>query len=392
MLTVVLAVIVIILAAGQFASLLLAGHRMMAARRRTRTGPGVDEAVSVIRPVCGLEHGLEDTIRSGFRLSYPLFEMVFCLEEADDPAIPLLHRLMAEHPAVPARLLVGAEQLNVNPKLNNIAKGYRAARHDLLMMVDSNVLMAADSVERVLADWVEGTGAVSAPGIGTDPDGLPAEIELAFLNTFQARWLFASDALGAGYVQGKMMLFRRSDLECAGGLGALAGEVAEDSGLTKAMRRLGRSVRMTDCPFRHPVGRRTLREVWSRQARWAKLRRACFPALYASEIGASQAVLLALAAALVLAGGYSIAWVAALAAALYGGEAVLAALARWHLTALSPVHWLIRDVLVPLVWLSGWSGRRFAWRGHDMDVGDDDVSKAARVHDGAQRPARAAER
>ena len=390
MLTVVFAVIVIILAAGQLASLLLAGYRMMAVRRRTLTGPGADQAVSVIRPVCGLEHGLEDTIRSGFRLSHPRFEMIFCLEEADDPAIPLLHRLMGEHPAVPARLLVGVEQLNVNPKLNNIAKGYRAARHDLLMMVDSNVLMETDSVERVMADWTVGIGTVSAPGIGIAPDGFPAEIELAFLNTFQARWLYASDALGAGYVQGKMMLFRRSDLESAGGLAALADEIAEDSGLTKAMRRLGRSVRMTDCPFRHPVGRRALRDVWNRQARWAKLRRACFPWLYASEIGASQAILLALAAALVLVGGFSIAWVAALAAALYGGEAALAALARWHLTALSPVHWLIRDALVPVVWLSGWSGRHFAWRGHDMHVGE--VPEAARAQDGARRPARAVER
>src|SRR5690606_15027840 len=139
-------------------------------------------------------------------------------------------------------------------------------------------------VQRLLARWRPDSGLVASPPVGCDPLGFAAELECAFLNTHQARWQYAADSLGFGFAQGKTMLWRRADLDRAGGIGALAGEVAEDAAATKLVRHAGRRVHLVDAPFGQPLGRRRLREVWHRQLRWARLRRASFPWYFLPEI------------------------------------------------------------------------------------------------------------
>src|SRR4029077_5784721 len=78
------------------------------------------------------------------------------------------------------------------------------------------------------------------------------------------------------FAQGKTMLWRREDLERAGGIEALGKEVAEDAAATKIVRGAGLKVRLVDRPLAQPLGRRSASEVWHRQLRWARLRRGGF--------------------------------------------------------------------------------------------------------------------
>jgi hypothetical protein len=77
--------------------------------------------------------------------------------------VPLVRRLIAAYPDVPARLLIGNETISDNPKLNNVCKGWRAAAHDWIVMADSNVLMPRDYIERLLAAWRAASGRCSPP-------------------------------------------------------------------------------------------------------------------------------------------------------------------------------------------------------------------------------------
>ncbi|MFN6943269.1 MAG: glycosyltransferase, partial [Parvibaculum sp.] len=104
--------------------------------------------VTLIRPICGLENNLERCLASSFQLDWPTYEILFCVARADDPAASLARRLMAEHPDIPSTLLVGEDPFSANPKLNNVVKGWRSARHDWIVMTDSNVLMPSDTIER----------------------------------------------------------------------------------------------------------------------------------------------------------------------------------------------------------------------------------------------------
>ena len=131
-------------------------------------------------------------------------------------------------------------------------------------------------------------------------------------------------------------------------------------------------MRLVDGPFQQPLGRRTLKEVWRRQTRWARLRRAGFPLYFIPEaIGGG---LLPLTAAAIVAHGAGLpvgATVAALATAWYGLETLLVWTSRWHLAPLFPLHALMRDLLLPALWIDAWIGTDFVWRGNAMSVADD---------------------
>ncbi len=325
--------------------------------------------VSLVRPLCGIDNYAADTLRSTFDLDCPRCEILFCVASAKDPVVPLVKALMAEHPDADARLLVGDERPSSNPKLNNVLKGWGAASHDWIVIADSNVLMPREYVGRLFASWRADTGLVASPPIGCRPQGIWAELECAFLNTYQARWQYFADALGFGFAQGKTMLWRRADLERAGGIAALAREVAEDAAATKVVRDAGLKVRLVERPFAQPLGYRSAAEVWSRQLRWARLRRASFFAYFLPEaLSGGVLPMIALGVLAPAIGLPAAPSLALLGAAWYGGEMLLAAAAGWHLPALYPLYGLARDLLLPVLFINALRGDDFVWRGNAMQV------------------------
>jgi ceramide glucosyltransferase len=339
-------------------------------RRRGR-GPleAHNPAISLVRPLCGLDNYAAETLASTFAVDYPRYEILFCVAAADDPVVPLVKTLMALHKNANARLLVGDERLNNNPKLNNVAKGWRAAAHDWIIMADSNVLIPPNYIQLLLASWRADTGLVASPPIGCRPEGFWANVECAFLNTYQARWQYAAESLGFGFAQGKTMLWRRGELERAGGIAALAKEVAEDAAATKIVRSAGLKVRLVDHPFPQPLGRRNAAEVWHRQVRWARLRRASFLFYFLPEIF-SGGVMPMIAIAIVAngLGASTMLSVGLFGAFWYAAEMLLAAVAGWPLSPLSPLYFLIRDLLLPVLFVNALRGSDFVWRGNEMQV------------------------
>ena len=255
--------------------------------------------ISIVQPLCGIETFSKQTLASIFALDYPDYEIVFCLADGADPIVPLVRRFMAAHPQVPSRLLIGDDRISANPKLNNVVKGWKAARHGWICIADSNVLMPPDYLKRFISSWRPNSGIVCSPPIGSSPESFAAEVECAFLNTYEARWQYASERVGNGFAQGKNMFWRRDVLEAGGGIDALGVEIAEDAASTKLVLRQGLRAHLVDRPFAQPLGSRTLREVWKRQLRWARLRRATFVGHFAAEIITTS--LLAIGAAAVAA-------------------------------------------------------------------------------------------
>lgn len=352
------------------------------ARCKTRLiplpAPANAEAVTLIRPVCGVDHGIRETLRSSFELDYPRYEILFCVASSHDPVVPIVETLIAAHPNIQARLLVGNERISVNPKLNNCFKGWRAATTPWVILSDANVLMPHDYVQRLMSAWLPDTGLVCSPPIGSNPRGFWAEVECAFLNTHQARWQYSADTIGLGFAQGKTMLWRRDILEREGGMRALASEVAEDAASTKLIRNTGRRVRLVDGPFVQPLGLRSARDVWKRQARWAQLRRASFPLYFLPEILSDSLVPLLASAAVALANGVSVVGtVSALAAFWYGSEALLAYGCGWPVSWRTPFAAITRDLIMPLVYIAGWRDTGFEWRGNQMRVDDAEPAPAS---------------
>jgi ceramide glucosyltransferase len=351
-----------------FSSVLIAIGRCRVGRAYHPARPEA-AGVTVIRPVCGIDNHAEETLRSTFELDYPRYEIIFCVAQSKDPAVGLLQALIAAHPHVTATLLTGDDPVSDNPKLNNVVKGWRHAAYDWVVIADSNVLMPRDYIQRLQASFTPGTGLVCSPPVGCSPEGLWAELECSFLNSYQARWQYVADSLGIGFAQGKTMLWRREILEAGGGIRALGAELAEDAAATKLVRGLGLRVRLVDAPFGQPLGARTAAEIWRRQLRWARLRRATFKAFFIPEILVGGIGPLIAAAVLAAAAGVSVVGVVLmLATAWYGAELLLARAAGWHLSLRAPLVFVLRDLLLPALWVHAWTGSSFVWRGTPMHL------------------------
>jgi ceramide glucosyltransferase len=158
-----------------------------------------------------------------------------------------------------------------------------------------------------------------------------------------------------------MLLWDKAVLEQAGGIAVLGREMAEDVASTKVVRGAGLNVRLPGRFFAQPIGQRSFDAVWRRQVRWARVRRLGFPALFWPELlaGAAFPVLFLLVAGLAP-------WIPLLLLLWYGAEYLLARRGDWPRAPADIAAWLMRDALLPALWLACWTSSGFEWRGNVM--------------------------
>ena len=369
------AVIAVLLVVMNLASQAIALWRL---RRPLQRSALLDElpAVTIVRPVRGIEAFSRETAVSGLELDYPRYSTIFCVADAHDPIIPLIEELVGIYGTEKARLIVGDVLVSANPKLNNCVRGWEAAATDWVILTDSNVLMPRDYIQRMLAAWQPTTGLVCSTPAGSRPLCIGAEVECAFLNAFQARWQYVGEALGLGFAQGKSMLWNKPFLDANGGIAALGAEIAEDAASTKLVRNTGRQVHLVGQPFEQPLGRRRLRDVVQRQFRWARLRRVTFLPFFALEILSTPFLAAVLAACGASALGLPV-WLAPLLVLLvwYAGDILLSASVGWFLNWRTPLAMLARDIAFPGIWAYAFVGGEVSWRGNAMKIRTDGANK-----------------
>jgi ceramide glucosyltransferase len=342
-------------------------------RARSRTSaqthrPQSAPFICLMRPVCGLDPFDAETLASSFTIDYPNYEVIFCAADPADPVIKLVERLIASFPHVRARLLIGEDAITGNPKLNNLQKGWINTDAPWVAMADSNLVLPRSYLYDLIGTWNDGVGLVSSPPLGDRAEGVWAGVECAFLNTNQARWQLAADALGFGFAQGKTLFWRRKTLDDIGGLRALGRKLAEDVTATKVVREGGKRVCLVDTPYVQPIGRRSFRSVWDRQLRWARVRRDGFRWIFALEL--LNGPVLGLIAASFLGAQMGAAAPAALVFAViwYGAEIGFAGLMGWRVSTAAGdgLTYLLRDAMMPLIWCLTWLRPGFVWRGTAM--------------------------
>lgn len=336
--------------------------RTLTATPRPSTAPA---PITLLRPVCGRDAYDAETLATSFVQDHPQYEVIFCVADGLDPVVGLVQDLIALHPHVRARLLIGEDRITGNPKLNNLEKGWQAATHDVICIADSNILLPPDYLRTIVALLdTPGTGLVSSPPAGGRPQNWAARLECTFLNANQGRLQLAADTLGLGFAQGKTLACRRALIDGAGGLRALGCKMAEDVAATLLVREADLRVRLTPSPFVQPVGARAFADVWARQVRWSIVRRDGFAGLFLLEpLNGAVVPTLALAGALGLSDA-SMAWLGVWLAAWYATEAALARLQDWPMGWRDAVMLPLRDLLIPMIWAATLRRHEFRWRGN----------------------------
>ncbi len=327
--------------------------------------------VSVLKPLKGRDPGLLENLESFFCLDYPDYELLFSVSDANDPAVSAVRELMKRHPTHPARLIIGAVEVGSNPKVNNLIRSYTDARHDWLLISDSNVRVARDYLKRLVAHVDNGTGVVTSVVSGHAALGMGGHLESVYLNTFYARWMHVAAAFGKPAVMGKSMLFRRSSAERFGGIKTLANYLAEDYMAGEAMRRLGLKVVIATDPIPQHVGRYTVREFWLRHVRWGRIRKAQAPVAFAFEPISSPIIsgMLGAFALEKIAHGPGFAAYLGLHLLIWSVCDLMlirrmGAQLRWQ----TPIAWFAREALFLPLWLQIASGNTVSWRGSRITI------------------------
>jgi len=316
----------------------------------------------------GAEPGIDENLDSFFALDYPVFEILFSVADVRDPARAAVARALQRHPGFPARLIVGEVDVGPNPKVNNLMHSYREARHDCLLISDSNVRVRPDYLRKVASYLKPDVGVVTAVVAGTAAAGFGGKLESTFLNSFYARWMHVAFRMGFPFVIGKSMLFRRSVADRFGGVGNLANYIAEDYMAGQAMRHLGLKIVVMHEPVRQHIGRHGFDAFWSRHLRWGRIRKAQSPLAFAFEplLGAIVSGCLGAIAFRDVMEPRHFLFIHMVVWAVLDGILIRHFEDRWD--PLAPFFWLIREILAVPMWIHIACGNSILWRGNRMKI------------------------
>lgn len=327
---------------------------------------------SIVAPMAGARDASEAYVQSLAALSRAGAEILICVAEEHDEAVA---RTRALWPAAP--ILVGRDD-TFNPKLNNVRKGLEAANRPVVALCDAGVVITADELGTAAAPLFDEVGLVLALKVGTRPANFAAEMECAYINGHQARFLMAADRLGMPVASGGVTLLTRDVLQRIGVHQGFLNYIADDYSVVRTVRdQVGRTTRLANILTRLPVGARRWSDVWRRQVRWGSTRlnlprEVRMLVLFEPAIGW---LVSAIAGTVALLLGGVAPWLVAFALLLH--TVVWFAAEAWFLAGyglpFGPRAWLaalIREALVPLLAAQAWFGRgRIDWRGTNLAAG-----------------------
>ena len=256
--------------------------RLPAAQPVSRPG------ITVLRPMCGIEPMLEEALVSLFTVDYPDYQIVFGIQDPQDPALPMLERVRARFPERDVAVVLDSTPHGQNRKVANLINMLPSAKHEIVVISDSDIHAPTDYLDSLIGELQKpGTGMVCSLYTGLVPERgslfqhLGAmQITHSFLpGVMMSRQMGRQDCLGSTVMMTKEILAR------TGGLEALADLLAEDNALGRKVLELGLDIRLSHAVAAATVPEDSLQELWQHETRWTRTIRGLAPyALAASTL------------------------------------------------------------------------------------------------------------
>jgi ceramide glucosyltransferase len=345
--------------------------------RRYAQLPEFAPPVSILKPVKGFDPGMYEAFRSHCLQEYAgEYELIFGAGSEDDPAVEAVHRLIDEFPQRQIRLVVCPRRLGANGKISNLIQMLPEARHDFLLINDSDIRVSLKYLERVMRQFAapakqqvgmvtalyRGEASRSASGRLTFGSMLEA---LGIATDFQAGVLTARVVeRGIHFGMGSTLAVRREALAASGGLEALVDQLADDYQMGARIAAVGYGIWLATEVVETSVPAYTLREFWNHQLRWARTVRDSRRWGYAGLIF-THTLPLAAANLLACGGNFVSIWLLALAFFLRLGTAMQVGAGVLGDRQVLRDLWLLplRDVAGFAVWVWSFAGNTIVWRG-----------------------------
>jgi ceramide glucosyltransferase len=352
---------------------------IVAARRFFRAPESVSGSaefahpVSLLKPIYGLDREAYQSYSSFCVQDYPDYEILFCVSEEQDPATPVIRKLIEDFPNRAIRLLVGSDPLGVSDKVNKLCRLSREARHDIVIVSDSDVRVDPGYLRAVAAPLQDPqVGAVTCLYRGVTDGSLAADLEAVGNSTDFAAgvlvaWLFSD----LNFMLGATMAVRKSSLAEIGGFESLVDYFSDDYELGNRIAGKGYRIDLIAHPVAIVYPHQTLQDAFRHQLRSNLSIRFSRPAGHLGLLftqGLPLAILAAIFApsatpALAILGAYIVLRTAS--AWIIGVQGMKDANLGGKMELL-----VLRDAFAFIVWLVSFFPQRIFWRGKQFRVRD----------------------
>lgn len=324
--------------------------------------------VAVLKPLKGLDGGLEENLRALYAQTYQNFEVLLGAEDPRDPALDVARAVAAAHPERTTRIVTGSFPSGLNPKVRLLRRLTEFTNAEVLLVSDSNVRPRRDYLASIVGLMErENSALVHNVLLGRDGEGLGGRLEDLQLTGWVAGSVCFTEEGGHPCVIGKSMLLRRSALESIGGFQLVANYLAEDYLLGSRFVEAGYKVSLSTHALPVVNSGRGIEGFWNRHVRWGQMRRRIAPSFYVGEVFVNPTPFLVGAWAVsdgllagLFAGAQLLKWSSELAIVrMLGGRLDV------KTAALLP----LKDFLLFPIWATSLVRRTVNWRGNRMLVG-----------------------
>ncbi len=344
-----------------YCALIVVAVRRYRAARHIALGA---EPVSILKPLSGLDEGLEENLRSFFIQDYADFEILFAMRTEADPAYGLVERLRREYPTVATRTILTGEPPWPNAKVWSLSLMMEQAQHDLLIMSDSDIRVTPAMARTIAGEFAadRGLAVTTCPYQAVAGRSIWSQLEALGMNTeFWGGVMVARMLEGMRFAVGPTIAARRSAIRAVGGWELLQQYLAEDFVLGSFAAEKGLGVALSSYVIEHRIGSESFRQNAAHRIRWNRSTRRSRPAGYVGQVFTNP-IPLALALVAARPEWWPVLFVVASFRSFAGwatAETVLsdpACRRHWY--------WLpAQDLLSFAFWAAGFFGNTIKWRG-----------------------------
>ncbi len=332
--------------------------------------------VTLLKPLCGAEPGLYEHLRGFCQQDYPEYQIIFGVRDPADPACSVVERLIEEFPSLPIDVVINPQLHGSNLKVSNLINMLARARHEFLVMADSDAFVGPDYLGIVTAPLLDpAVGLVTCTYRGVPTEGIWSRLGAMYINEWYVpsvllAWLFGYQ----GYVSGQSMCMRHDTVRAIGGFRAIANHLADDHRLGELVSELGLRIVLSPYMVEGEHDEQTYESLARHEIRWMRTIRVLRPRSF-RMIFLSFSFPLALFGLLLTVVGES--WsIAAWALFAITGIIRLAFHFAPRIQGKQPLFadiWLlpVRDLLLCWIWCRSFFTSRVTWRGSEFDVDAD---------------------
>lgn len=327
--------------------------------------------ISIIKPMKGLDDNLFDNLESFCCQNYPIYEIIFTLQDYNDPAYKVAKKVKDKYPDVDISIVVEKCDDGLNPKVKNLITGYRASKHQYILISDSNVMVRNDYLRSIVEEIKSPQVALVSNVIrGTRERTLGSIMENLHLNSFiLGSVCFLDRFLKMPCVIGKSMLVRKDDLKSIGGFEAVKDILAEDYIIGNKLHRMGKRVVLSNYLIDNVNENWDIKKFINRHTRWGKLRFKLAGAKYFVELLCNPVFISIMPLILWDISVFTLFLTISTMFFKVGGDFYIGRLIKSHtnpfLYLLSP----FKDILIGLIWFIPLFDNKIDWRGNKYKIG-----------------------